>query len=1033
KTPLGTVGAPTVALHSGATAGSKTYRYVVASYVTVNGEEKQAKASDPGSITNGPASLSTTNSLDVSWTKVDNASGYLVFREDSGTFKLVKDVGDTDKFTDDGTLTLGAAPENPGQNPQPHDCAYSDLDAVTITLNVSQGEFSGDLLNCTGLPAGHECLKKTVPLDLGIPGFSLKADGGAGPEVQLGWRLHLAMGISRSEGFFVSTKDSAQPEFAVGLNVALPNKINAQLAFINISAENCTTQISDKECNAAYAPAPNAVAPLFGGAFKIDLVAPDDPTNGRLHLTDLQNAGLDRLADTKLHASADINWLLKARPDADAGFPGIQANFRLHWVWNNAKPGANDNNGGNTPLTLAFDDVAIDSGKIFGQILGPIVNKIKQVTGPLDPVIKTLYAPIPVLSDLSHLVGGDDITLVSLAKAFTTIAGGPDLKFVDTIAGVVNFINNFPSCTTSCLLPLGSFELGGQKALDTTATPDNTESLIKQDTKKDGDGGNAFAPILGKINGTNSNPKSVDPMTTQASAAGFSFPVFQNPASLFNVLLGGDVDLVKFDSGPLTLAFDWRQQFGPVYAPPPVVITLHGSASVSLRIVAGFDTFGIRKAFEAARAGNLDLGTVGEAFLQSLFFYTTENGKPIPVVSFTGEIAAGAAVTAVIITVGIEGGLGLTVSFLWNDPNHDGKFRISEFLQTALNNPICLFTVSGRLFVFLKLYITVGFGPFSVSFSFTIVDVTLLDFSATPNCTPPPPKLGGLSSDGKTLVVYAGALGHTAQRGGGSGDPYESNKEEKDTVKITSLHDYTNPASPAFTGVAIDMLGIRREFTNPDIERVIVDGRGYGKPMSVTFIGDAKQDTTKDAPAPPTAQFDRDAIVFGGTQADQIKTGIGNSWVDGGGGDDIIVTGDRTVLAGDKNSYVQNGAKAHVAGGPGNDSITVGNGDDVVAGDSSLGAPPVTSVGLKELKNDGRDGGDPVADGVNGPSVSVPNWAILPDPAGGTAPGNPTTDGNDTIKVGLGKATAFGNGGDDTLGVAADDPLADVPTHPHDL
>ena len=52
--------------------------------------------------------------------------------------------------------------------------------------------------------------------------------------------------------------------------------------------------------------------------------------------------------------------------------------------------------------------MAIDSGKIFGQILGPIVNKIKQVTGPLDPVIKTLYAPIPVLSDLSHLVGGDD-------------------------------------------------------------------------------------------------------------------------------------------------------------------------------------------------------------------------------------------------------------------------------------------------------------------------------------------------------------------------------------------------------------------------------------------------------------------------------------------------------------------------------------------------------------------------------------------------------------------------------------------------
>ncbi|MEV6876180.1 calcium-binding protein [Amycolatopsis sp. NPDC051128] len=1030
KTPLGTVSAPAVALHSGATAGSKTYRYVVASYVTINGVKKPAKASDPGSIANGPDTLSTTDSMDVSWTKVDSATGYQVFREDGGTFKLVKDVGDTGKFTDDGTLPLGAVPENPAQNPQPHDCAYSDLDAVTISVNVSQGDFSGDLLKCTGLPAGHECLEKTVPLDLGIPGFSLKADAGAGPGVQLGWRLHLAMGISRSEGFFVSTKDSPQPEFAVGLNVTLPDKINAQLAFINITAENCTKQKSADECNAAAAPANDAgVLPLFGGAFKIDLIAPDDPTGGRLHLTDLQNAGLDRLADVKLHASADINWLLKARPGDDAGFPGIQANFRLHWAWNNAKPGTNSAGDGNNPLTLAFDKVGIDTGEIFGKILKPILDKIKQVTGPLDPVIKTLYAPIPVLSDLSHLVGGDDVTLVSIGKAFSTIAGGPDLKFVDTIVNVVNFINHFPTCATTCLIPLGSFELGGQRALDTTATPDNTESLIS--AKKDAGGGTAFAPILGTINGKNSSadPDAANPMTTKASAAGFSFPVFEKPASLFNLLLGGDVDLVKFDSGPLRLGFDWRQQFGPVYAPPPVVITLHGSASVTLHIVAGFDTYGIRKAFEAARAGTLDLGTVGQAFLQSLFFYTTDNGKPIPVVTFTGELAAGAAVTALIITVGIEGGVGLTVSFLWNDPNHDGKFRITEFLQTVLNNPICLFTVSGRLYVFLKLYVTIGFGPFSVSFSFTIVDVTLLDFTATPNCTPPPPKLGGLTGDGKTLVVYAAALGHTAQRGGGAGDPYESSNEEKDTVKITSLHDYADPANPAFAGVAVDMIGIRREFRNANIQRVIVDGRGYGKPMSVTFIGDAKADTAKTGPPPPSAQFDRDAIVFGGDKNDQIKTGIGSSWVDGGKGDDIIVTGDRTVLAADKNSYVQNGAKAHVAGGPGVDSITVGNADDVVAGDSSLGAPPVTSVGLKELANDGRDGGDPVAAGVGGPSVSVPDWASLPEPGDGTGTG----DAGDTIKAGLGKATVFGNGGDDTLGVAADDPLKDVPTHPQAL
>ena len=293
-----------------------------------------------------------------------------------------------------------------------------------------------------------------------------------------------------------------------------------------------------------------------------------------------------------------------------------------------------------------------------------------------------------------------------------------------------------------------------------------------------------------------------------------------------------------------------------------------------MRIKAGFDTYGIRKAFERVRNGEaFDISVFGDAILQSLFFATVDNdGKPLPVVTFRGEIAAGAEVSAVIITVGIEGGVGLEISFLWNDPNNDGKFRISEFLQAALNNPICLFVVSGRVFVFLKLFVKIGFGPFSVSFDFTIVDVTLLDFSVKPDCTPPPPKLGGLSNDGHTLIVYAGALGHAAQRGHSS---YESNDEDKDTVKITSLHDYTDPNAPTFKGIGVEMLGIRREFINSNIDRVVVIGGGtaaptYAKPMTVTFLGDGKSDDNDvedRAMPPPTASFEKDAIVFGGSAA----------------------------------------------------------------------------------------------------------------------------------------------------------------------
>jgi Ca2+-binding RTX toxin-like protein len=1030
----------------GSTDDGAIYEYEIASYVTdASGNMHEAPPSDVGQTQHGANDLAASPN-DLQWSDVTAADGYHVYKRDSNDnkFKLIDDITghDNHSYTDKGSDSFGAVIDPATENPRLHDCGVADFDSVLIVFDVTHGNFAGGDFTCPGgtfdpsnpsdpnFKDKNACIGKTVPLDIGIPGLSLRATNeGDGPSVQLGYHLHLAFGLSITDGFFVNANDEpGTPELGVGLNFKLSSgDLAAQLAFINVTAHNCTDSAADQTAGCT-ADSPSTPKPLFNGVFSIDLHAPGNAD--RLTLADLSGAGLDDLFKVNLKADLAIDWLLKAKPGGgDAGFPGIQTDFKMHWGWDNTAPETATGDD-NHKLEIAFDKVAIDTGEIFGHLLSPIVNKIKQVVGPLDPIIKTLYAPIPVLSDLSHLAGGDDVTLISIAKAFTTIAGGPKLDFVDTIASVVEFIKNFPTCSSSCLIPLGSFDLNATTALSTTATPDNTESLIAD--KKDKDGGTAFHSIEGDIDGTNQNPNSADPLdgsNSQAAKAGFSFPVFEHPEKLFNLLLGGDVDLVKFDSGPLTLGFDWRQQFGPVYAPPPVVITLHGSASVSLHIVAGFDTYGIRKAFEAARAGTLDLGTVGEAFLQSLFFYTNDdNGKPIPVVSFNGEIAAGAAVTAVIITVGIEGGLGLTVSFLWNDPNHDGKFRISEFLQTALNNPICLFSVSGRLFVFLRLYITIGFGPFSVSFSFTIVDVTLLDFTATPNCTPPPPKLGALTDDGKTLVVYAAALGHTAQRGGGSGDPYESNSEDKDTVKITSLHNYSDSAPPEFTGVALDMLGIRREFLNKNIERVIVDGHGYGKPMSVTFVGDGKQSANKDDPS-PTAQFDRDAIVFGGDGNDQIKTGIGNSYVDGGGGDDTIVTGDRTVLAADKNSYVNGNAHAEVAGGPGNDSITVGNGNDTVAGDSHLNYS-TTSRTLDELINDGRDQGDPTgADKGATPNVDVVDWNNLGQPAGGSAPG----DGNDpALKVGLGDSTIYGNGGNDTLSVGVDSPLA-ATDHPHAL
>ena len=136
----------------------------------------------------------------------------------------------------------------------------------------------------------------------------------------------------------------------------------------------------------------------------------------------------------------------------------------------------------------------------------------------------------------------------------------------------------------------------------------------------------------------------------------------------------------------------------------------------------------------------------GAQVLDSLYFKTVDdNGAPIPVVQFTGYLEAGASVSLGILEVGVVGGIKLTVGFYWNDPNNDGKFRLFEFAGAVANNPICLFNVGGELSLYIKVFVVIGFSPFSVDFDFTLVNIKLLDFNLKPNCTPPPPRLGGTS------------------------------------------------------------------------------------------------------------------------------------------------------------------------------------------------------------------------------------------------------------------------------------------------
>ncbi|MFN2561456.1 MAG: hypothetical protein ABR571_09215, partial [Jatrophihabitans sp.] len=1002
------------------TAPTTAYKY------RVSATDPKGETVASAAVTATSSALSSTNTVKVTWTKVTGAAAYKVYRSsDGGTTwkKFDAAQADSPSFTDVGDAGTTATPKDSGTNPPLEPCPLTSISGVTLAADIGQGDISADQ-GCADNGA-NKCITASTPLNIGVPGLSLAAatqdDGTPDPDqalsVKLGWKIHLKMGLDLHRGFFVETQDSKDPEIALGVAISLPKAIQANISFLKINLcdfNSDQTYGAGKSC--PFTPivptdvhrTAGAAKPLFAGEFGLDLHTPtatktafsspaftvnDDAAND-ITLANLTNlAGLKKLVTVGLSAKVHIDWDFQAL--ADAALPGVGGEFKLDWQWGSTlgaptvatdtgKDAAPPVDSSNAP-DISFNNVYISAGGFLSGVLRPIIKEVQQFTSPLKPVIDTLYAPIPVLSDLSHLAGGGDVTLISIAEAFSTLAGGPDLTMVERILQVIKMVNSIPDGDANLGIFIGSFHLNATKAINTTATPDNTDALIdpakKTPAPPSQNGGKTAAGAMDDASGGK--------VADAKAKGGFSFPLLDNPSSVFNLLMGGDVDLIRFDSGNLKLGFAYSQQFGPVYAPPPVVITISGSASVSARIIAGFDTYGLRKAYEAIKSGQGASSVIG-SILDSLFLYTVDptkdDGVPVPVLTLQGELAAGASVTVLIVSVGIEGGIRLTINFYWNDPNNDGKFRSSEFLKTALRNPLCLFNVDGQLSVFLRLNVTIGFGPFSHTFSFTLVDVVLLDFSVHPNCSPPPPELGEVQDH--VLYLFFGALGKSAQRG----DPW-GNTNEDETIKVHELHD----GDGAFTGFGVDGLSRHEEFLDNTITTVVLDARGYAGKEKLFITGDSNQSQPVSAGPPTTNPFDKTAVVYGGTDSDNIKIDGGSAYVDGGAGDDTI------NLSGDGTSAV--------AGGPGSDNITVGNGADYVAGDSSL---PVT--GSVTLANH-RQVGDPA------PQGSWSDVADVPDATGNPGAGEAADDGNDSVLAGYGANHIYGNGGNDSVSIATDKPL----------
>ena len=363
----------------------------------------------------------------------------------------------------------------------------------------------------------------------------------------------------------------------------------------------------------------------------------------------------------------------------------------------NSVLGSSDDLGTSAP-TVAFNDVAFGLGSYLGSMVQPIANAIDEITAPLAPVYAVMQAPLPGLSDLSEAAGSGPITIDTLvALAVNAQVLPPDYQLLADLGlrlhDLVELIRSAQfSPDSDALIPLGNFDLGGSKNGDlrdstlnhgaqtlaqwvtdsanlgdvtgdlTNLIPHavNAASSIENTIKNDIGSLHLLGPLQNQV--TQIFNQIDQELATAKNGVSLTFPLLDDPASIYKLLLGQDVDFVKFDATAAGSATETKQI--PVWG--PIEASFTGTINVNMELHAGVDTYGLRQFFISIIQGHTDVSTLDQGF------YVISN-QAEPLVKISGGITA-------------KAGPKLTFGAAGSDFYAEATFNGS--VQSDPNNPV---------------------------------------------------------------------------------------------------------------------------------------------------------------------------------------------------------------------------------------------------------------------------------------------------------------------------------------------------------
>ncbi len=550
-------------------------------------------------------------------------------------------------------------------------------------------------------------------LDLGLSGLPVKVGVKSTGSIDATINYNYALGFGYDGSKLFVDPNTRVKDF----NTSLPDPnhqflLTAQIAPSSTFLASATVGLLQAKIS------PNAQDPGLNASFTVDNI-------GLTGTPTYSHAGS---AHFNLHAAASFGTT-DTPTTVPFKFPGIGADLVINWA--DVVDG--------TP-TVAFNNVSFQLGSFLSDFVRPILKDIQAFTKPMQPVNDVLTAPLPGLSDLSNLVGGGDVTILGIAKAYAAsgAAGGYAklIELIGILSDICKGINSIETSSGNLMVPLGNFSLD-------TSNATVRDGLLKAsvDFTKLGTQGVDLAPDL--LNGIQGSDviKGIDAVANKLGLTGdaksalekigdifdpnfkLDFPILDDPASvIFPLLLGSEgSDMVSLDA---QFNID-NARGGATYGMFGVGIGATFKLSASGKLHLGYDTYGLREFFADLSKGN----TKPADLLDGLYV------RDDSYLMVNASLGIEAKVTYAIFSVSVEGGAFTSDPIIihFHDPDHAGYDDQGRLRLSKLGNDMGrILDVVGTLDAGVQIEVKIGYdppvGPFiGVTHTFDIASVNLLD------------------------------------------------------------------------------------------------------------------------------------------------------------------------------------------------------------------------------------------------------------------------------------------------------------------